>query len=182
MTLKVVLTGGPGAGKSMTLDALAKLGMTVATDHARSIIQERKERGLSPRPELSEFARSIFERDRAAFEHASTSGNPLAVFFERGIVDSVGFLTSLEQMTRDEAAATIRSYPYFQSVFAFPPWPEIYRADAERDQTFTESVSTYKNIVMWYQTHGYKVIEVPKGPVNFRAEFVLKEAGLSSAS
>ena len=52
---RVVLTGGPGAGKTTTLNALAARGFLDVPESARTIITTRKEAGLSPRPALAQF-------------------------------------------------------------------------------------------------------------------------------
>ncbi|MFT5692655.1 MAG: putative ATPase, partial [Oceanicoccus sp.] len=71
--LRVVLTGGPGSGKSTTLDALIKSGFEIRPDSARTIITRRKACGLSPRPEQVEFAQEIIAAELASFHAASTS-------------------------------------------------------------------------------------------------------------
>ena len=44
---RVIVTGGPSAGKTTLLTALAERGYTCVHDSARAIIQDRVRRGLS---------------------------------------------------------------------------------------------------------------------------------------
>ena len=46
---RIVITGAPGAGKTTLLLALQARGYTIVGDTARTIIQDRRRRGLSPR-------------------------------------------------------------------------------------------------------------------------------------
>src|SRR5215831_1817656 len=54
---RVVVTGGPGVGKTTLLAQLHASGYTIVSESARAIISERRRRGQSPRPEPAEFAR-----------------------------------------------------------------------------------------------------------------------------
>ena len=58
----VIVTGGPGAGKTALLSRLAKLGYFTVEDSARAIIAKRVARGDTPRPDLVTFAREILRR------------------------------------------------------------------------------------------------------------------------
>jgi hypothetical protein len=53
---RIVITGGPGAGKTTLLLALQARGYTIVGESPRTIIQDRRRRGLSPRPNAYEFA------------------------------------------------------------------------------------------------------------------------------
>jgi hypothetical protein len=61
--LRIVITGGPGAGKTALIAALAAAGHATVAESARAIIAERRARGLPPRPDPPAFAREILRRD-----------------------------------------------------------------------------------------------------------------------
>ena len=77
----ISVSGGPGAGKTTTLDALAARGFAVVPEVARAVIAERLAAGLSPRPDPLTFASAILERDMAQYEAADRLVGP--VFFDR---------------------------------------------------------------------------------------------------
>ena len=83
---RIVLTGGPGAGKSTVLDVLQRQGYTTGEDAARSIIRERKAAGLSPRPVPSEFAKQVLDREIATYRSVTRS----PTFLERGVAEAPG--------------------------------------------------------------------------------------------
>ena len=137
--LRFVITGGPGAGKTTILNALAQHGYIYASDSARAIIRERLASGLSPRPPLEQFGKDILHMDIARYQETPVIDRP--VFFDRGIVDALYLLDQQNAVAPGEAEEYVRSFPYNEVVLLMPPWEEIYSTDSERDQTFSESVA-----------------------------------------
>src|SRR5262250_1892615 len=88
--LRFVITGGPGAGKTTILNALAERGYRYAAESARAIIRERLASGVSPRPPLEQFGHEILQRDIARYRETRVTDHP--VFFDRGIVDVLRML------------------------------------------------------------------------------------------
>ena len=56
---RIVLTGGPGAGKTTAPEVLRNHGYATGDDAARSIIRERKLSGLPSTPDAPIFARQV---------------------------------------------------------------------------------------------------------------------------
>ncbi|HSQ61108.1 MAG TPA: AAA family ATPase [Acidobacteriota bacterium] len=173
MSHRVVVTGGPGAGKTALLTALEARGYPYVPETARAVIQERLRRGLSPRPAPEEFAREILRVDLERYRDAPPDGG--WCFFDRGILDALGMLDQLGLLTAAETDEYVRRYPYVPTVFMLPPWREIYRMDEERDQTFEESVRVHDELTRWYLRCGYALAEVPRASVADRCGFVLNE-------
>jgi len=55
-----------------------------------------------------------------------------------------------------------------------PPWEAIYRTDAERDQTFAESVQVFESVRTWYARWDYATVEVPCMAIDQRVNFILQ--------
>jgi predicted ATPase len=55
MNQRFVITGGPGAAKTMLLYALTTRGYLGIAESNRAIIQNREAAGLGPRPSLEQF-------------------------------------------------------------------------------------------------------------------------------
>jgi len=170
---RVVLTGGPGAGKTSVLVRLQELGYAVVPDMARQFIADRKSKGLSPRPPPVDFARAILEEDMGRYDSVSDG----IVFFDRGILDALAMLNECGALCDKEREDILARYPYSSPVFVFPPWREIYRTDTERDQNFKESVQVHSFIRDWYLKIGYDVSTVPIGAIHERCEYILKTLG-----
>jgi predicted ATPase len=165
----VVLTGAPGAGKTAVLQALASRGHATVSESARTIIRDRKRRGLSPRPEPLEFAQEIFRTDASKYEQARQTAGP--VFFDRSAIDALGMLSELGPVL--ELASCLETYRYHQDVFVFPPWAAIYRTDDERDQTFEEAAQVHQRICDWYRHCRYRLIDVPFASVAERCDYMV---------
>jgi predicted ATPase len=169
---RVAVTGGPGAGKTSLLEALAVRGYAVVPEVARGIIADRKARGLTPRPSPIEFAMAIMDRDIDQYE--STRAAAGLVFFDRSLLDSLGMLSQLGRLADPDKRRFLEQYPYHSTAFMLPPWREIYRTDAERDQSYEEAVGVYHSLRQWYVGCGYNPIDVPPGTIDERCDFVLE--------
>ena len=173
--LRVAVTGGPGAGKTSVLQRLEQRGYTVVPEAAREIIAERKAKGLSARPPPLEFAQAIFGRD--AERYHSVAETEKVVFFDRTILDSLGMMAELGQLSDSDRHRLLARYPYYPTAFILPPWREIYRTDSERDQTYEDAVRVYESLRDWYVECDYTLIEVPPATVDERCDFLLQSLG-----
>ena len=173
----VIVTGGPGVGKTALLAELSKMGYATVEDSARAIIAERVAKGLSSRPDPFAFAQEILRRDIEKYvSQQSTSG---WVFFDRALIDALGMLHETSLLSSAELNPTLAAYPFHPTVFVLPPWEAIYVNDAERDQSFANAVAVYGKVVQWYRSCGYQLNEVPHLPTAQRAEHVLRVLGLT---
>src|SRR5262245_56966290 len=108
---RIIITGGPGAGKTTLLLALQARGYTIVGDSARAIIQDRRRRGLSPRPNADEFTHETLRMDIENFvHHAATPGH---VFFERSVLDAVCSLDHLTLLSESELSMWLSKYQYY---------------------------------------------------------------------
>ena len=93
------------------------------------------------------------------------------VFFDRGLIDAAA---ALEHATGEPVLSHLgQLHRYHRSVFLAPPWPEIYRADAERRHDVEAATAEYARLQNAYPSAGYEVITLPKVGVIERADFVL---------
>ena len=175
----VIVTGGPGVGKTTLLAELATMGYATVAESARAIIAERLASGASSRPDALAFAREILRRDIEKYlEQPRTSS---WVFFDRGLIDALGMLHEASPLPSVELESTLALYPFHATVFVVPPWEVIYAIDAERDQSFSEAVDVHAKVVRWYRSCGYLLNEVPRLPVAQRAQHVLSALAKDAA-
>ena len=169
---RVVLTGGPGVGKTTLLARLASMGYAIVEESARAIIAERLASGLSRRPSPSEFAHQSLSRDIE--KYVAQPRTSQWVFFDRCLIDALGMLQEVSPMPSEELEAMLTKYPFHRSVFIPPPWEAIFAKDAERDQTYAEAVAVHERCLRWYSVCRYDLQEVPRLPVTQRAWHVLR--------
>lgn len=169
---RVILTGGPGVGKTTVLRELASLGYATVDESARAIIRERVAAGLSPRPEPGAFAAEILRRDMSKYQQTSEHGG--WTFFDRSALEAVGMVQEASAMSAPEVAALLAGFSFHPSVFILPPWPEIYTKDDERDHSLDHCIAVHAALVSWYTKCGYQLQEVPRLTPADRAGHVLR--------
>jgi predicted ATPase len=176
MTHYIVLTGGPGSGKSTVLDALRRLGYRCAEETGRKIIRQELERSGHALPwrDKRAFRDRMLDEELRAYESHRRHAGP--VFFDRGIIDTYGY-SLLEGIKPTEALLSGCSSLRWQGVFIFPPWREIFTNDAERKQDFAEAQRTFEAMQRAYREFGYAPTEVPPAPVAERVRFILHGLG-----
>ena len=172
----IVLTGGPGGGKSSVIDVLRQRGFESVDETARLIIKKRLAAGMSPRPSPIDFATEMFELDLDQFRSRIDSSK--ITFFDRSFLDSAALMYDADLRKYERIAHLLNTNRFNSNIFITPPWEEIYTGDDERDQTFQEAVTTYQKLFDWYRSMGYTLKILPKTSVNARVDFILNEIKL----
>ena len=176
--LAIAFTGGPGFGKTATLSALAARGYECVPESARAIIQERLSQGLSKRPAAADFARQILARDQSQYRRVREACGP--VFFDRGIIDALGMCDASGGTDTLGTRQVLDEYPFHSTAFIFPPWKDIFVADAERDQSFEEAVAVDGAVRRWYRRCGFDLVDVRPAAVDARCDFILAQIRLTA--
>jgi predicted ATPase len=168
-----VMTGGPGSGKTAVMDALKESGVTCAAEAGRAIIQGQMSIGgrALPWADQTLFAELMLAWEMRSFAMAQQAAGP--VFFDRSIVDVLGYLRLIGERIPEHMRRAAESFRYYQRVFIAPPWKEIFHTDGERKQDFDEAVRTYDAMVSMYTEYKYQLIELPRVSVEERKRFVL---------
>lgn len=171
----VVISGGPGAGKTALITELRRRGHACSSEVARQLIQDQAGSGDDALPwaNRERYARLMLERSVAAWQECSRADG--TIFFDRGIPDTLCYarLAGLSPELERDAAAMCREYRYWRRVFLAPPWREIYETDAERRQGFEEAIRTCDLMVKTYRECGYETVMLPLDSIEERADFVL---------
>jgi predicted ATPase len=175
----VIVTGGPGAGKTTLIDALEEAGYARTIEAGRAIIQDQQAKGghALPWDDSDAFAEEMLAWDTGSYRAAETVDG--FVFFDRGIPDIVGYLTLTELPVPPRIAEAAANFRYHGRVFITPPWREIYQQDSERKQDFDEAIRTYDALAATYTAYGYTLIELPFAPIAERVRFVFEMLGIS---
>jgi predicted ATPase len=170
---RYVITGGPGAGKTSLLTALGQRNFACSPEISRQLIEENSATGSRCLPwiDLPCFAERAFERMIASYNEAAEQQ---ITFFDRGIPDIIAYLRVAGLEPDERTGRTWQHYPYATTIFLLPPWEQIYIRDDARWQTFEEAATIYHHIATIYRSSGYSVQELPKCPVQQRADLILK--------
>jgi predicted ATPase len=123
------------------------------------------------------FAEIMLRSDLRSYRRAEKWAG--RVFFDRGVVDVVGYLRLLGLSIPRHIQDAPGTFRYNRTAFIAPPWKEIYEQDRERKQDFAEAVRTYKTMVTAYADYGYELVEMPCDSIERRMRFVLDESSRS---
>lgn len=118
------------------------------------------------------FAELMLSWDMRSYHIAEGKTGP--VFFDRGVVDVIGYLRLLGLPVPRHMEKAAEIFRYNRLVFIAPPWKEIFAQDNERKQDFAEAVRTYEAMLAAYQDCGYELIELPRRPLAERMHFVVQ--------
>ena len=171
---KIVITGGPGTGKTSVIEALELQGHYCFHEVSREVILEAQKRGIEQLflqdPLL--FSKKLLE-GRIEQHLQAQKWDSEKVFLDRGVPDVVAYLDYFGTEYPSEFEKACDGHRYEQ-VFVLPPWRKIYTEDNERYETYDQAVAIHDKISATYQRLGYSPIEVPEGTIAERTSFILK--------
>ncbi|MDO6518077.1 ATP-binding protein [Zobellia uliginosa] len=182
---KVVITGGPSTGKTSVIEHLESKGFPCVHELIRSMtLSEKNEAGstdFSVNPIVSvkdpkKFNQQLLEgRIKQYTSVENTTGE--VVFFDRGIPDVHAYMNCFGQEYDEAFERPCHIYRY-DKILLMPPWKEIHVVDNERFESFEEAERVYEYLKSTYEKVGYPITLVPKGSIEERTEFILKQLNL----
>jgi len=167
--LRLIISGGPGSGKTAVINALAARGEMCCPEVSREIIREQTTRGGSAVPwqNLEAFAR---ECSRRMLSQLSTCGAARRTFLDRGLPDLIGYLRCAGCAVPEVLQTSAQHYTPL--VFVAPPWREIYVNDAERPQSYAQAVTLGDHIRRAYEELGFEIVDLARESVAARVEHI----------
>ncbi len=175
-TQRIIITGGPGTGKSTILQHLEERGYPSFSEVSRAVIKkelEKEDSEILPWRDLSGFSDVVFNGQMAQYRRAEAGK---INFYDRGLIDVIAYLRK-DLLDSDALESLVEHYPYHKTVFITPPWPEIYSQDEERREDPEAMQAIHKSLVSTYKDFDYEIIEVPKAEAETRTKFVLNHLG-----
>lgn len=173
---KVVISGGPGSGKTMLISILQNRGFQTFEEYSRTVIRNGFEGGYENyfKTKPDEFSKAIFQGRIRQWEKANAlplNKTKPYIFFDRGIPDTYAYLQADGKNT---SLWEKQAIPYvYDHIFLLEPWLEIYHTDNERMEPFHEAKRYYVSIKKTYEALKCPIDIVPKGTPENRIEFIL---------
>lgn len=173
MPKKIVITGGPGTGKTSLINQLEIKGFNCKHEISREVTLKAKEEGIDQLfledPIL--FSQKLLEGRLEQFKEGNNSAKKI-LFYDRGLPDVTAYMdflgTKYPQSFHDTCLAN-----RYHKVFILPPWEEIYMQDNERYETFIEAKNIYSFLISSYKKYNYDVYEIPVGSIEQRIAYIL---------
>lgn len=170
MKKKFIISGPPGSGKTTLINALSAKGIPCIHEVARDIItaeQETNGKG-TPWEDVARFSELVFKETLNRFELQKNS-----LFCDRSLVDNMAYLTYYKAKISTELKTFDFENVYHNTIFFTRPWEAIFINDAQRPQSFSESVELSKQLVETYTALGYHIEFIPFTTVARRIDFIL---------
>ncbi len=171
----IVITGGPGTGKTTIIDALIEQGYACFPEISRQVTLEAKKQGIEQlfleKPLL--FSELLLEGRRKQHEQATVDQAEI-VFMDRGIPDILAYMHYIGDSYPAFFDHACREHQY-SKIFVLPPWEEIYESDEARYENFEQAKLIFDHLLETYQKYGYQLIEVPRGTVEERIQYILSQ-------
>lgn len=174
-TKRIVITGGPGSGKTSLIQHFELLGHQCIPEISREITLQAQKEGIDQlfleKPLL--FSERLLEGRVKQFHQANGLENKI-LFYDRGIPDVTAYLNYLDTsypLYFDETCNTHR----YDAIFLLPPWEAIYERDNERYESYEEAELIFKFLHKAYENYGYEVDHVPTGSLEYRSKHILQK-------
>ncbi len=172
---KIVITGGPGTGKTSVIRQLEAAGYFCFHEIIRTMTFAAKKVGQkdtmvsNPLAFVNDplaFNRRLLEGRTRQYEQAAHRSEAV-VFFDRGIPDVLAYMDYFGQ---DYGAAFTKASREFRydAVIVIPPWESIYISDNERLESFEEATEIHRYLEATYLGLGYQPLYIPEGSVEKR--------------
>ena len=173
MKKKIVITGGPGTGKTTLVNKLIEFGIPCLPEISREITLKAKEENIEQlfleQPLL--FSKQLVEGRLLQFEEASNIEND-CVFIDRGLPDVIAYMDFIGDTYPVEFTEICEKHRY-DMVFMLPPWESIYISDDARYENYEQAKQISNHLWLTYQRFGYAPITVPEASPEERLQFIL---------
>ncbi|SFU66185.1 Predicted ATPase [Pustulibacterium marinum] len=170
---KIVITGGPGSGKTSIIDELLKRKFHCLPEISREVILEARKKGIEQlfltHPLL--FSEKLLQ-GRVEQYNQTLQLDETMVFLDRGIHDVLAYMDFIGDEYPESFVDSCKNHVY-DTVFILPPWKDIYISDNERYENYDQALKIHENLKKTYESYGYELMEVPTGTVEERTDFII---------
>jgi len=174
---KIVITGGPGSGKTEIINSLSKKNFYCFKEVSREIIRPEQLKGIenyfSDKP--IEFSKRLIKKRKEQYiesSNLSLSKRKPVIFFDRGLHDIFAYLNYIKK-SYNNIKFKLEDYSY-DTAFILPPWKEIYKTDSERKESYEQSIQIHKHIRSIYIKYKIQLFEIKPNTIENRVSEILK--------
>tara|TARA_X000000950_G_scaffold262480_1_gene333802 strand:+ start:3371 stop:3913 length:543 start_codon:yes stop_codon:yes gene_type:complete len=172
-TSKIVISGGPGAGKTTIINSLKNLGYFCYDEISRDLIKKSKKdskQNLFIENPLR-FSKILWEKREEQYKNSIIQKKYDKVFFDRSLIDIISYLEFIGQRNFNFEKKIINFN--YDLVFLIKPIKKFYRKDFARYEDFNESLKIHSILKKNYKKH-FKTIKVPYKKLSKRLNFIIE--------
>lgn len=166
-----VITGGPGSGKTTTVNLLNARGYKTTIEHARHYLDTQLITGKTVeeiRRNQKEFQSGILDMQ---IEQENSINPKDVVFLDRAVPDALAYYRFLDIQEDEKLLRALRTVSY-KKIFILDPLPLV--KDYARTEDDKDQKKIHELLVEVYQSLPFPVLHVPVLPEEERVDFILK--------
>ncbi|MGB5237111.1 MAG: ATP-binding protein [Flavobacteriaceae bacterium] len=176
---RIVITGGPGTGKTSLVRHLEEDGFLCYHEIIRDLTSEAingvdtvsfESNPLVFVDDPYQFNQRILNGRLDQFQKATMAPESV-VFFDRGLPDVLAYMDYFDQSYGPDFIAACKDNRY-DTVVILPPWEGIYQSDEERFESFEQASAIHLELVKTYTSFDYNPVNLPFGTLQERSSFV----------
>ena len=175
---KIVITGGPGTGKSTIISELARRTHVCFEEISRQVTLEARHNGIEQLfltdPLL--FSDLLLKGRLHQFNEAKNC-SASHVFLDRGLPDVLAYM-DYNKTDHPNYFNEICKANVYDHIFVLAPWQDIYKSNNERYENFEQAIEIHGHLLSTYKNFGYQLVDVPFGSVKTRTDFILETLNL----
>ena len=166
-----VLTGGPGSGKTTTIEIIASRGYKTTIEHARHYIQTQMQKGRTVeevRKNQEEFQIGVLDMQ---IEQEAMLNPKDTVFLDRALPDALAYYYFLDLPVNRKITDALNLYRY-KKVFILECLPFVQDYARREDELAQKKI--HELLIKVYSDLHFPVTHVPVLPPEERVDYLLK--------
>lgn len=166
-----VITGGPGSGKTTTVNLLKERGYITTIEHARHFLDTQRLKGKSVeeiKKNQQEFQSKVLDMQ---IEQENEISPDVQVFLDRAIPDALAYYRFLNLSIDKKLSEALKTVSY-KKIFILDRLP--LKNDYARDENEEAQKKIHELITEVYESLPFPVVHVPVLPEKERVDFILK--------
>jgi predicted ATPase len=166
-----VLTGGPCAGKTTTIDELARRGYDVSPEPGRMYLERKLKEGKTIEEIFSDISKVEQDLLHEYVDVENANKKDGVMFFDRGIPDCLAYYR-IYGVAEDKELREAVSAPKYKKVFLLE-MIDTFSNDEVRVESPEKAKRIHEEIRRAYMELGHTIIDVPLKTVEERVDFIL---------